>query len=74
MGVTCSATKEQKTIEIVKLEDHIKRMDPNSQHDQALYLLYTNRNIRTNRLQEDIVKGFGMQFQRTADNSQKSPQ
>ena len=30
MGVTCSATKEQKTVEIVKLEDHIKRMDPNS--------------------------------------------
>jgi hypothetical protein len=44
MGVCSSKKTESRRNIVVKLEDHVKNIDQNNLHDQALLILYNSRN------------------------------
>ncbi|CAK71159.1 unnamed protein product (macronuclear) [Paramecium tetraurelia] len=72
MGLCSSKKLESKRNIIVRLEDHVKKIDQNNVHDQALLILYNSRNQRASHLNEPIMSGFSKQFQKTQEPSQKS--
>ncbi|CAD8046220.1 unnamed protein product [Paramecium primaurelia] len=72
MGLCLSKKQESKRNIIVRLEDHVKKIDQNNVHDQALLILYNSRNQRVYHLNEPIMNGFSKQFQKTQEPSQKS--
>ncbi|CAD8051098.1 unnamed protein product [Paramecium sonneborni] len=72
MGLCSSKKQESKANTVVRLEDHVKKIDKNNIHDQALLILYNCRNQRVQHLNEPTMSGFSKQFQKTQEPSQKS--
>ncbi|CAD8158968.1 unnamed protein product [Paramecium octaurelia] len=72
MGLCQSKKQESKRNIIVRLQDHVKKIDQTNIHDQALLILYNSRNLRVQHLNEPILSGFSRQFQKTQEPSQKS--